>query len=70
MPFADSWVLDIGRTGNGENRPQSDIPRIPVNFRDAVIVAVHAPYSALKLSGKTHHSPDTDNPADAGFLRA
>jgi hypothetical protein len=55
---------------NGGSRPESDIPRVPVKVSDAAIFAVHAQQSVLTHSAKTHHSPDTDNPADAGFLRA
>jgi hypothetical protein len=42
----------------------------PLDVVFAAELAVHAQQAVLTLSGKTHHSPDTDNPADAGFLRA
>jgi hypothetical protein len=55
---------------NGRSRPAIALPQRSGKGNYAATVAVHAQRSVLTLSAKTHHSPDTGNPADAGFLRA
>ena len=64
MPFTTRKESHPGAAGYGQNRPESDIPHIPVKVSDAAFQVIHIFTIVLYLSAKPSHIPDIENPAN------
>jgi len=47
LPFNALCIAIVDEAGNGDNRPESDIPRVSVNFREATSDIRKMTYSSI-----------------------